>query len=193
MTSIDGLPLIPIESLCKEMGYQFYLFDNAMQIETYQKNYLDSIPESVSGTYDFTYPGHNEMWVSENTTLLTADGFMRAETFAEGEKDPTLWKRLETPLDAAGHTKIEVRVRYQYESEENLPMQMFFITDKDRAWSESKSVKVTLKKNDSGGEWETYVFDMSGCEKWADNITNLRFDPFNASGYMEIDYIHVEK
>lgn len=72
-------------------------------------------------------------------------------------------------------------------------MQMFFITDKDTGWSESKSVKLMLKSTDSGGEWETYVLDMASCEKWADNITNLRFDPFNASGFMEIDYIRVTK
>ena len=118
---------------------------------------------------------------------------MRAETFAEGEKDPTLWKKLEIPLAAVDYTKIELRVRYRYEADSAIPMQMFFITDKNRAWSESQSLKVLLNSTDSGGEWETYTFDMASCAKWTDTVTNLRFDPFNASGFMEIDYIRIVK
>ncbi len=193
MTALDGLPFVPIEALCKDMGYTFHVSDNTLQIETYQKDYLANIPTPESGLYEFNYPGYNDGWDSGNTTLLTSDGFLRAETFVEGEKDPTLWKKLETPLAAAQHTKIELRVRYRYEADSAIPMQMFFITDKDTGWSESKSVKLMLKSTDSGGEWETYVLDMASCEKWADNITNLRFDPFNASGFMEIDYIRVTK
>ena len=193
MTTLDGLPLVPIEALCKDMGYTIRKTDNVFEIETYQNAYLTDIPEPVSGIYEFNHPGYDEGWVSENTTLLTADGSLRAETFAEGEKDPTLWKQLEIPLAAADYTKIEIRVRYRYEADSAIPMQMFFITDKNRAWSESQSLKVLLNSTDSGGEWETYTFDMASCAKWTDTVTNLRFDPFNASGFMEIDYIRIVK
>ncbi len=193
MTTLDGLPLVPIEALCKDMGYTMRKTDNVFEIETYQNAYLTDIPEPVSGIYEFNHPGYDEGWESDNTTLLTADGSLRAETFAEGEKDQTLWKKLETPLAAVDYTKIELRVRYRYEADSAIPMQMFFITDKNRAWSESQSLKVLLNSTDSGGEWETYTFDMASCAKWTDTVTNLRFDPFNASGFMEIDYIRIVK
>lgn len=98
MTALDGVPLVPIEALCKDMGYTFRVSDNTLQIETYQKDYLANIPTPESGLYEFNYPGYNDGWDSGNTTLLTSDGFLRAETFAEGEKTRRFGKSLKRRL-----------------------------------------------------------------------------------------------
>ena len=113
--------------------------------------------------------------------------------FREGETDPVLWHKMEQPLAAAEYGKIEVRVRYRYDKEKTDSMQLFFITDTDKSWNEKKSLRVKLEHTDSEGEWETYVFDMASIEGWKDNIVHLRFDPFDASGYMEIDYFRITK
>ena len=59
----------------------------------------------------------------------------------------------------------------------------------DRGWNEEKSVNIPLKStSSSNGEWETYTVDIN-AKGWTGTITGLRFDPFNARGEMDIDYI----
>ena len=38
-------------------------------------------------------------------------------------------------------------------------------------------------------EWVTYTIDLTENAAWKGIIKNLRFDPFNAVGTMEIDYM----
>ena len=66
---------------------------------------------------------------------------------------------------------------------------MYFITNNDQNWSESKTLKVKLKGKSSDGAWEEYAVDTASNALWKDTITQLRFDPFDAIGEIDIDYI----
>ena len=66
---------------------------------------------------------------------------------------------------------------------------MLFLTNLDTAWNEAKCIKQLHQSTDSEGEWITYTFDLSEVPAWKDTVTRLRFDPFDATGEMDIDYI----
>ena len=66
---------------------------------------------------------------------------------------------------------------------------MYFTTSFDGTMSESMTIKAQLSSTDSGDEWETYRIDLTDNPGWQGTIKKLRFDPFNAVGTMEIDYI----
>ncbi|MGN1127447.1 MAG: hypothetical protein ACI4T6_00670, partial [Candidatus Flemingiibacterium sp.] len=59
--------------------------------------------------------------------------------------------------------------------------------------NEEKTLRYKLKGTDSGDEWETFTIDLTKLSQWKDTVTKLRFDPFNAVGHMDIDYIRFVK
>jgi len=70
--------------------------------------------------------------------------------------------------------------------------QMFFITDEDGAWSESKSFK-TDYWNTEGSDWDIIEFDTYDSEFWEGTIKQIRLDPIEGEGDVEIEYISFEK
>jgi hypothetical protein len=66
--------------------------------------------------------------------------------------------------------------------------QVFFITDKDPDWSESKSKHFSIT---SDGAFHTYTIDMSDVVSWKDRIQQIRLDPTTAPGDFEMDYIRI--
>ena len=190
MTSIDGLPLVPIKLLCSEVGYTYSTnADSEIVIETKQKAYFDQVnAERVYAQWEFNTVGDTENWGSGFMSLLVNDGYMSCESMS-ASTDPTITYRTEISLPAEKYSRIEYRVRYKYDSEKKQELTMYFGTDKESGHSESKTVKIPLGSNDSGGEWEVYTKDLSEVSSWKDTITSLRFDPFNATGHIDIDYI----
>ena len=198
LPSIDGLPYLPIEKFCADVGYSYKLNDdNIIEVETDSKWYYDQIKDRKPGVWNFNLPGDTEGWYSSFMSLaVNSDGFMEAASMSDSN-DPTILSE-ELALSAAKYSKLEIRVKYTWDKDpHNRPdqdMVMYFITNTDTAWSESKTLRAKLKGTaengkSSHGEWEEYVIDTSSCPDWKDTVTKLRFDPFNATGTMEIDYI----
>ena len=80
-------------------------------------------------------------------------------------------------------------MKYKYTYEKPLSAQMFFITDKSGNWSEDKSFRFYLESTESGDDWENYSVNLSDNKNWPGTVKQLRFDPFNAVGTMEVEYI----
>ena len=55
-------------------------------------------------------------------------------------------------------------------------------------WTERESKKFGLVQD---GEFHEYFVDFSNLPSWQGTINQLRFDPTNAPGKIEIDYIRV--
>ena len=185
----DGLPMIPIEKLCKDIGYEFS-FNEAGEpvIYTPEMEYYNLISARTPGQWEFNTPGDTESWTSGHMSLITADGYLKAESITSG-RDPIITLSNEVNLEAARYPTMEVRVRYKYDGETTQGITMYFTTDTDGTMKESMSLKATLQSQDSGDEWETYTIDTTKVAAWKGTIKKLRFDPFNAVGTMEIDYI----
>lgn len=104
-------------------------------------------------------------------------------------KDPTLLSGTGLKLTVEKYDRLELRCRYAYESERPTRIAMFFLTDTDTTWNEEKCIRQLHTSTDTNGEWVTYIFELKEVAAWKDTITRLRFDPFDAVGTMDIDYI----
>lgn len=195
ISSIDGLPLVPIELICQELGYSILTDEEGIiTIETDRIEYFNAISEKEFGKWEFDTPGYTENWKSSFMSLVTANGYMSCKSLFQSN-DPVL--NLNDPsfmMPAKKYKTLELKVRYQHDNNNGDPEKMqdvvmYFLTDKDKTWSESKTVRATLKRHDTNGEWEVYSIDLTAQPLWQNNIVALRFDPFNATGYMDIDYM----
>ncbi|MBR4979560.1 MAG: hypothetical protein IKX77_03320, partial [Clostridia bacterium] len=195
LETCDGLPLLPMQKLCEDMGFGFNInANNEIEIDTELASFFEAQnAPKTPGEWEFDLTGSTDGWSSFNMSLFTNDGYMNCTTNPEYlENDPIIMlTRIE--LNAADYKKLTFKVRYNYEGTSEQKAQLFFITADDRGWNEEKSVNIPLKStSSSNGEWETYTVDIT-AKGWTGTITGLRFDPFNARGEMDIDYIKLTK
>ena len=193
LPEIDSVPYIPLNRLCDELGYVFMFNDKKqISIATGDYNYFVEKAQVMSereGRWEFDYAGDPEGWNAGSYMSLVVSGDTMTCTSLTDSKDPIIMSKGALNLDTTKYARLEIKVRYKYDYEKPLDMQMFFVTDKSGNWSEDKSYRFRLESTDSNGEWETYSVDLSTKEGWNGTVKQLRFDPFNAVGTMEIDYI----
>ncbi len=209
MYLFDGLPMIPLKKFCEDMGYTYEMTENGAVVTTTEKEVKKAFFEAKESrtpySWEFNVNGDNEGWTTGAMTLLTSDGYMSCKS-TSNYADPALSLSI-TPFEAEKYNKIAFRVRYEYtptfvdvkdedgnptgETEERFEsLTMYFATSSDNSLSEAKTIKLRLKDNSSHGEWEEYEAEITNSA-WKDKITQLRFDPFNAVGQIDIDYIRI--
>lgn len=186
--TLDGLPMLPLEKLCTALGYSFREEAEEVFVETSRKAYFDCIHARKPGQWEFDLEGDTEQWVSSFMSLTTENGYLHLQSVTDS-KDPTLLSGTGLKLTAEKYDRLELRCRYAYESERPTRIAMFFLTDTDTTWNEEKCIRQLHTSTDTNGEWVTYTFDLKEVAAWKDTITRLRFDPFDAVGTMDIDYI----
>ena len=191
----DQLPLVPINVICDVMDYSYEVnSDGEIQIVTPAKAYFESLyTEPVPGCFEFNTPGDAEGWVSSFMSLTVAGGYMRCQSVNMVDNDPVLWLTKLQNIDTKYYNHVDIRVRYQYSADYISKCQIFFKNNK--SMSESNSINFVHDSKDTNGEWVEYSVDLSTKESWTGTVTELRFDPFDAFGYCDIDYIrftHVE-
>ncbi len=126
-------------------------------------------------------------------SLTVAGGYMRCQSVNMVDNDPVLWLTKLQNIDTKYYNHVDIRVRFQYSADYISKCQIFFKNNK--AMSESNSINFVHDTKDTNGEWVEYSVDLSTKESWTGTVTELRFDPFDAFGYCDIDYIrftHVE-
>ncbi len=184
----DGLPMLPIEAICKTFGFTCTWEEETLHITTAQEAFFDSISDRVPGQWEFNTNGDAESWHSGSFQLTVLDGTMLAKSI-DDNRDPIISRVEEVNLEAARYDRVEIRCRYKYDSGSNDHISLYFTTDTDGTMSETMSIKLPLSTTDTGDEWETITANLTTIESWAGTIKSIRFDPFNAVGQMEVDYI----
>ncbi len=188
LATLDKLPLIPIEKLCNDVGYSYKQENGVIYIETDLLDYYNEIKSNtVKGQWDFNTDGNSEGWSSNHMLLSTSDGYMSCES-ATDNRDPVISYTSELSLDTTRYTKLEMKVRYKHDGGSQ-SVCIYFATDLDGNFNEAKTIKSALSGTDSGDEWEIITIDLTEISTWQGNCIKLRFDPFNAIGHMDIDYI----
>ncbi len=185
----DGLPLIPIKKLCEEVGYTYSIKDGVVSVETDQIEYFKEIANRKVGDFEFNMPGDTEGWSSGSMTMLVTDGHLALATLTQEAFGDPMMHSAKVSMPAAKYSKLEYRVRYEHYSDKQQQLVLYFITDRDSTWSESKTLKIDLPSNTSNGEWMEFSYDTAKQPLWKDTITQLRFDPFNAGGTIDVDYL----
>ncbi len=188
--TFDGLPMLPLGRICADIGYTYSVGDNgAVCIDTDQKDYFTKLLDRKEGDYEFNLDGDTEGWTSGSMNMLVSDGHLALTTISKEKLADPMMHLAEVSLPAAKYTKFECRVRYEHYAESAQQIVLYFITNKDPSWSESKILVLDLPGNSSNGEWLDLTYTLSDQSKWQDTIVGLRFDPFNAGGTMDIDYM----
>ena len=184
----DGLPMIPIAQLCRDLGYSCEIVDDEIRIKTSQYDYFAGIHDRIPGQWEFETDGDNEGWHSTHMSLQTVGGTMTAVSVTD-HRDPIIQLGKEVNLTAADYGSVEIRCRWSHDGTSADSISIYFTTDTESSMSENLSIKMPLSSTDSAGEWETITVDLTGHEYWKGIIKELRFDAFNAVGTMEIDYL----
>ena len=190
VTLIDNIPMIDFKPLCEAMEWGYSVALGKAYITTHQMPEILKKVLRRDGAWEFESPLDPEGWSPSSMSCTVSDGKMTLTT-TTGYRDPILRNSGTFALDASKYSDIEVRCRYTHDGGDQQIMQMFFLTDKDQSWSEGKSVRLPLSGETSGDDWYTVRVSLAECAGWKDTVTNLRFDPFNALGTMEIDYIRL--
>ena len=187
--AFDGTPIIPIEKLCRDVGYSFTVNENReIVIETPALHYYEELEQNgIPGVWEFNSPGYTEGWGSHHYRL-DANGEYLSGVHGTEDPDPVIMLNKEIALPAANYNKLEIRIRYHYAGGIN-DMQFYFVTDQDKNWDERKCIRISYTSTDSGDAFETYTFNLADMETWKDTITRLRFDPYDSYGDVDIDYI----
>ena len=192
LPEIDGIPYIPLNRLCKELGYTYMINDmKQVSIATGDNEYFVKKAEVMKnrvGKWEFDYAGDTEGWSSGAMSLVVSGDTMTCTSLGTGT-DPIIMSKGGLDLDTSKYSRLEIKVKYKYTYEKPLSAQMFFITDKSGNWSEDKSFRFYLESTESGDDWEIYSVNLSDNKNWTGTVKQLRFDPFNAVGTMEVEYI----
>lgn len=185
----DGLPLLPVKRFCEDVDYTFRMTAAGAEIETDEFAVFQAASARVPLQWEFDTPGDAEGWGSADMTLLVADGYLAASSVTRSV-DPIISRTSAVPaFPAAKYKTLEYRVRYDYEANSKQELTLYFATASNPILSEDKTLKIPLKDKSSGGEWETYSFNLADQPLWNGTVTALRFDPFNAVGSIDVDYI----
>ncbi len=188
----NGLPMLDFKLLSDELGYESEIKGKCIYIKTPQYEIYERKANRVPGIWEFN-DYDSEGWASTHMSLTTSDGALKMTTLRDDHFDPVMRYEGDIKLDAAAYMEFKVRVRYNYTNKYNDTISVFYLTDKDTVWNEAKSLKLPLPSMDSKGEWVELTYNLRNNPEWKNNITHLRFDPFNCPGTMEVDYMRFIK
>ena len=199
MKALDGLPLVPLDIICSTVGYTLDVGeDGVYTVETDQIDYFNAMHSTEEGVWNFNAPGDIGGWTSNHLNMMTADGVLYVSSNSS-YTDPAMYSA-PLAMNASEYKTLEVRMRYQATNPKEI--KMYFITDQDTSWNEGKVFKIaTIGTQETMGDFVTYRITIANAKNgwggrlstWKNFITQLRFDPFNAVGAAEIDYIRFLK
>ena len=100
--------------------------------------------------------------------------------------DPMIYSSKELGFDLSKYSKIEIRCKWDIPNVGNKQhIGFYFTTDTDKTWNEAKHVGTNVVPS-SGGKYQTISFNMAANSNWTGTLDQLRFDPFNAKGTIEV-------
>jgi hypothetical protein len=138
--------------------------------------------DTTALAWEFKTAGDAEGWSAWNqlAPLQVSDGHLLTQSSGD---DPYMGSR-ELNVDAKALPLVEINMKVAA----GVAAQLFFITDADDTYDESKSLRFDIQ---SDGEFHTYTLDMSKVPGWKGKIRQIRLDPTETRAAIEIDYIHM--
>ncbi len=184
----DGIPQFELEKVMTALGFK---------VEKNGNNIIITDPSQDVGNkenkycYEFNVAGYSEGW---NTISLgsakVADGYLCGTSKSNGQRhDPLINSPTNLAIDASVYKKVVVGLKYNIEDGSTSAKSTIFFRSASTQFSENSCVSVTTPKASS--DTVELVFDMSKNANWNEMIYQIRFDPFEAQGSFEIDYIRV--
>ena len=184
--SVDNIPMLPLESLAEVLGFEWEKKGSDYYFTTPESAlFAETLANNLSGEWNFNILGSTCGWQRDNTDISYGDGTI---ILISDNNDPRFKSPSGLNLDCSTYKKIEIRCRWNNTGGSGYNMGFYFITAADPNWTQSKSLHATRSAS-SNGEFVTFVYDMSANSAWTGTLQQIRFDPFDAPGTIEIDYI----
>lgn len=189
----DGLPVIPFDTLCEALGYYVVEHNdkNGVSIMLNNPDDYKKIIAREPYKYEFDLEGDQEDWTAGNCTIEVVDGVLKGVSTGT---DPAITSP-KLNIEAEKYPIIKIGMKYDRKNVGNKDYVVIYFKTATTSLSESRAFRITLEPDDvsSNGEFREFEFDMSKHLQWYGKIESIRFDPFNALGTFEIDYIYFEK
>jgi hypothetical protein len=136
----------------------------------------------------WNFDNSTEGWVLSNKLTGTVSGGAYNLTITGA--DPYMHSPANLNIDASVLGLIKIKMQNQT-SDNNF--QIFWITNADGNWNQTKSINFQAKKNDT--QLSEYSISMLGVTSWSGIIKQLRFDTGNTatSGTIKLDFISIEE
>ena len=145
--------------------------------------YPDSTTEDVEFDFmDGSLDGFNDF---QGVTVSSANSFLN---LSMTNADPNIKTIDHLNLSTAAYKYVKVRMRNGTSATTGT---LYFITNTDTTWNDSKSVHFTLTANDP--DYTDYIVDMSGNGEWTGTLRQIRIDPQNgaSSGTSSLDLVGI--
>jgi hypothetical protein len=142
---------------------------------------------NLSAQLVWNFDTSTDGWVLSNKLTGSVSGGTYNLTITGA--DPYMHSPTNLNVDASVLGLIKIKMQNQT-SDTNF--QIFWITNADGTWNQTKSVTFQAKKNDT--QLSEYSIIMLGVSSWSGIIKQLRFDTGNAatSGNIILDFISIE-
>lgn len=187
----DGVPYIDLDAMCRALGLDMSVTGEQYRIS---HHYLgESAAASPDIEWNFDIPGYMDGF---DTACLTQvdheDGAVVFETYAEsnGRYDARMNSPL-TSFSANRYGKIVVRMAYELAEQQSGISPILFFHGSGGSFNDKQLVRVDIPGSSTNGEFIDVEFDMTSNPRWTGEITQIRFDPFEAPGIVKIDSIRI--
>ena|GEM_PF-1645960 len=144
------------------------------------------VPPSIGSTFgtrwDFNTDDDAEGWtvIKQIDSVEVQDGLYTAHS---NGLDPGLLSEDELGVTAQDHPYLQLRMK---NGSDDVSGKVYYITEQDQLWSESKSVSFRLHAQDAG--FTNYDIPMWESAGWTGTIKQIRLDPMNIPGTFQIDH-----
>jgi len=137
--------------------------------------------------FSWNFDSSAEGWVLSNKLTGTVSGGVYNLTITGA--DPFMHSPNNLNIDASVYGLIRIRMQNMTS---DAGFQIFWITQADGSWNQTKSVTFTAKKNDT--QISEYLISLNDIGSWSGIIKQLRFDTGNAttSGTILLDLFSIE-
>lgn len=141
----------------------------------------NGVPENVKLGY--TFDSDSEGW----TVAKQVEGFTVENGLMKGTSvgtDPGLYSPPDLNIKIGDVSHVRIRIRTNVT---NPGVQLYYITDKDENWNQSKCVQTNFLQTE--GEIYELILSMKGASAWNGTLKQVRLDPLKETGDFEIDSV----
>ena len=183
----DGVPMLPIRGLAQSLGLHCVQDGKDYYITTAEQSLYDYV-EYVEGVWKFDRRCDRMGWNASGANISFGDGCLQMTALpkADGTYDPILSVK-DLNLDCSEYKTLEIKCKWMLTEATSGCLGFYFTTNSQTSLSESKRVKCSIQPDSDG--YQILRFDMTENAYWTGTLTQLRFDPFDAAGTIDIAYI----
>lgn len=182
----NGIPMLPLYSFAEAMGLQCVRNMTGSQtiydITTPERCLFDCLDRVSRGVWEFNNQTGIHQWRPTNAEAILTDDSLR---MISTSNDPIL-SISNLSFDCSKYKTLEICCKWEMEKDSDR-LGFYFETDENPGLNEKKHVTTPISRSSDG--YQTIRLPISDNAFWSGNLTQLRFDPFDAAGTIDIAYI----